>query len=552
MEEVDLISDLSASDLIDDTEDLFLAACIQEGLEFDETDEDEFTIEKSQREESPSTRDVTHGRIRSQGQPFAHTIRNILVDLVAWGGTCELGRDTGAFRTLLGEIESNIDQVLDDYLKAIPQHVQALFQNDHWSFDDLVSLSDAKEVQSRGVYIHLLQREYRGMLRTMAYVGFSQYIERRLEVHDGIIDRAKRGLKLPKILRSSQHYRHAIHTDDTSCYKILAIFDDTLDTRYLVLLESLFMILFGTIKYPGFTNKFNPKQMYHALDDFSETLGIVSPLFGLNLALSVCQSMPHPWSHLDLPCCACQAMTYPSHHLPGKTSRGLFDSNDPSKGYLCKDCRTFRGRYKRLPTQDEIRQRPIYAAHRKDADSHASCEICNADFRAIALRRNDRIRRHYIEDKWCCMDCRNFYRSHHHLPTPEDIKNRKEPAPIKKRASKAPAHIIKCQECDLELKPRQKQFKGGKWCCTPCARFYKNNTRWRTAAELKQLKRYRHLSSIKACQSCLIPWTQLKTFRHLVNDKRCCNDCKLFYKENGRFMNENEIKLRQELYKKKE
>lgn len=43
---------------------------------------------------------------------------------------------------------------------------------EHWSLDDLMSLVDANTIKSRGVYLHLFQREYRGELRAMAYIGY--------------------------------------------------------------------------------------------------------------------------------------------------------------------------------------------------------------------------------------------------------------------------------------------------------------------------------------------------------------------------------------------
>lgn len=251
----------------------------------------------------------------------------------------------------------------------------------------------------------------------MTYVGYSQCVSDRLGAHEAIIAKGKRTGKIPQIFRQSRHYQHAIRVDDTSPYKILAIVDDTLDTRLLILLESLFMILFQTVRYPGYTSHYNPMELYDSLGRLSQTMGITSPLFGLNMALSVFQAMPHPWSHLDLPCVSCGEMTYPSHHLPTKTTRRPFDSKDPSKGYLCEPCRRFKRSHNRLPTREEINEQRRLALHLQEGSSHTSCEICDDIFSEIVIESEGHIRRRHVNGKWCCNPCYKFYDSHKRFPT---------------------------------------------------------------------------------------------------------------------------------------
>ncbi|KUL89660.1 hypothetical protein ZTR_00579 [Talaromyces verruculosus] len=119
-------------DAIDEIEDLFLAACSQEGLYFDDVDEDICEGDESE-----------FGWIRSQGQPFALILHDLLEYLLIWGESCVVGRNDGAFLGLISEVGSNIQQVVNAYLQAIPKAVQTLFENEYWSLDDLMSLRDA-------------------------------------------------------------------------------------------------------------------------------------------------------------------------------------------------------------------------------------------------------------------------------------------------------------------------------------------------------------------------------------------------------------------------
>lgn len=53
------------------------------------------------------------------------------------------------------------------------------------------------------------------------------------------------------------------------------------------MLESLFMIFFQTVRYLGYATRYNPMELYDSLGRLSRTKGLDSPLFGLNMALSV-------------------------------------------------------------------------------------------------------------------------------------------------------------------------------------------------------------------------------------------------------------------------
>lgn len=532
------IDETDAIDDIDEIEDLFLAACSQEGIYVDDPGEDVWVSDES-------SFGNKSGWIRSQGQPFSRILYDLLKDLVLWSETCPVGRNHGAFRALMNEVGTSIQRVVDVYLLAIPMAVQALFESENWSFDDLMSLRDANAIRSRGVYLHVFQREYQGRLREMAYVGYSQCINNRLEGHETIIAKGKLEGRLPKLYCQSRHYQHAVHANDSSSYKTLAIVDDTLDTRLLILLESVFMILFQTVRYPGYTTTYNLMESYDSLGRLSQTLGIVSPLFGLNMTLSVFQAMPHPWSHLDLPCISCQEMTYPSHHLPTKTTRRPFDSKDPSKGYICDPCRRFKRSHNRLPTREEINEQRGQALHLQEGSSHTSCEICDDIFSEIVTESEGYIHRRHIDGKWCCNPCYKYFESHERFPTAEEIKARKN-----RRTAK---EATQCGECGCDLTgARYKRFQDGKWCCDWCGKFFRDKKRFPSAEERALHELNANMRSAKLCQCCHIPFTKLTRRRFVIDKKKCCANCKDFHKLHKRFRNNEEVKLHQNHHRRKQ
>ncbi|RAO69093.1 uncharacterized protein BHQ10_005105 [Talaromyces amestolkiae] len=562
--EADPSADVAESGLIDDIEDLFLVRYTQEGLVFDDVDEprgdgivedemvgDRQSVESFRVLVDPSEAHTTiqvssYGRLNSQGQPFSHTMRSMLESLIAWGPGCDGGPNTGAFLALLSEVESDTDRVLNTYLQAIPRPVQALFEGKHWSVDDLVCLPDARAVSSRGVYMHLFRREYQGELRVMGYVGYSQCIADRIEAHEEIVAEAKSKGRLPEVHRPSRHYQHALHAVDAPCYKTLATFDDSLETKYLILMESLFMILFRTVRFPGYATRWNPRTLYDSLYGLSKSLGIASPLFGLNMALSVYQGMPHPWSHLDLPCVSCQEMTYPSHHLPRgeKTTRRPFDSKDPRRGYLCNSCRSFRNSKRRLPTPEEIEQMRLRAAHLATGAIHDSCQVCGDLFSEIVMESEGYIHRRYMNGKWCCHPCSRFSQDKGRFPTSEELDGRR-------RRREAP-DVTSCEVCNCDLRgARYKRSKDGKWCCDACGTFFRTHGRFKTAEELENQRVQQAMRAVSACQSCHIPFVELRGPRYNIEGRRCCIVCYDFHRKWKRFRNQKEIVQRQRLHAKK-
>lgn len=340
--------------------------------------------------------------------------------------------------------------------------------------------------------------------------------------------------KLPKIYQQSQHYRHASRTDN-----------DDLDTWLLILMESVFMVLLQTVKYPGYTTRFNPKELYDSLERLTQILQIESPLFVLNMSLSVFQAMPHPWSQLDLSCVSCQDMTYPSHHLQKKTSRRPFDSKDPSKGYLCEPCRGFRRQKKRLPTNEEILQACRLSAHLKEEASHQSCEICNDVFSEIVTNSDGSIHRRHVDGKWCCHPCYNFYNSHKRFPTPNEIHERKNRRTAKDATS--------CGECGCDITESQyRRFQDGKWCCDYCGKFFRYHQRFPTREEREEHDINSAMRLVKACQCYHIPFTEIKGRRFVIDKKKCCADCKNFHKIHKRLQNNDEVKNRQKEHRSKQ
>lgn len=135
-------------DAIDEIEDLFLAACSQEGLYFDEVDEDIC-------EGDESTFRNEFGWIRSQGQPFALILHDLLEHLLVWGESCVVGRNMGGLLALISEVGSNVQRVVDAYLQAIPKAVQTLFEMSigRWTILCLLQMPTRSEV-GMSIYIY--------------------------------------------------------------------------------------------------------------------------------------------------------------------------------------------------------------------------------------------------------------------------------------------------------------------------------------------------------------------------------------------------------------
>lgn len=117
-DEIDSLHDPDI-DLIDEIEDLSLAACGQEDQYFDE-DNDAVEI--------PIPEDGLGSVYIQEPRSFSHILHDLLDKLSVWSNTCTVGRDHGAFVALISDVKPNIHQIVDTYLQGKPQAVQALFE----------------------------------------------------------------------------------------------------------------------------------------------------------------------------------------------------------------------------------------------------------------------------------------------------------------------------------------------------------------------------------------------------------------------------------------
>lgn len=107
-----------------------------------------------------NTDELVCGLIGSAHRTFSQQLRGTLEYLVEWCQTNNPESSVfGGFLYLMRQL--NFDWMLDEYMKGVPQSVQALFEEEFWSFNDLLSLPDV-DTSKGGVYLHLFQGQYHG------------------------------------------------------------------------------------------------------------------------------------------------------------------------------------------------------------------------------------------------------------------------------------------------------------------------------------------------------------------------------------------------------
>jgi hypothetical protein len=322
----------------------------------DDVDEDEATAVEVTTETMGA-----YSSSQSSSRIFEDALRQVIVSLSDWARSLDLKSMhvsrrplSFGFWVLLRKV--SVDFLVSLYLPAIPYEVQVLFEKDTWSNSDLLSLSHAEDDLRQGIYCDFASVAL-GTSVCDAYIGSSQSLRFRISAHLKI---AKRSVAdLPRGIRKSFHYRAICQDGVQANFRKLAAFNLPVELGYLSLLEGIFMILFRTYNYPGYTSKWAPKVTYDVVQEISKSLRIpVLPSLwqGMNASWTLYQGFKNTGNKSQSPCGNphCDRMTYPKGSLlpEGETTkqgRSHCDSGDPLGPYVCGFCTEYRSRWKQLP-----------------------------------------------------------------------------------------------------------------------------------------------------------------------------------------------------------
>lgn len=288
----------------------------------------------------------------------------------------------------------SIQMLLDKYLTGIPMAVRALVAKKFkWTLSDFVSLPEDWQNDPRpGIYGDFPTGEIPGagmLIRLMeAYIGStSAGLKKRCKAHSSVS--MKRLEDLTEDLQRSLHYRLICQEAVTPNIRALARFDEGLAKGYLLLLEAIFMIIFGTYQYQGRYHKYATQASFdlvaHIRAGLVERFDLPEVDWrGLNGAWPVRQGFRSAAKSI-VPCCnaACGKMLHPLSKLPEGESkshhlRRAFDSSDPLAGkYLCMTCYMYRRYHGVLPNGRVSTAVQALADARETAGPDPSCSCCS-------------------------------------------------------------------------------------------------------------------------------------------------------------------------------
>ncbi|KAH7128699.1 hypothetical protein B0J11DRAFT_276977 [Dendryphion nanum] len=308
---------------------------------------------------------VPSGTETQVNQEFAQKLRDLLEDMSKWAKAIEyrefmaMPEDdrpvTKSSWRLLRAID--IDFLLDLYLPGIPLEVQELFVKQEWTLADFLALQEIGEHNGEepGLYANFPtgDLEHATSAGCEAYVGSTavQILKRKMQ-HLAISLRHTVE-SLPKGHRRSKHYRTTCRDNVVCNFRKLAGFKRPIAHGYLILLESIFMVLLGTYNHPGYTAKWATQSSYELVRDIRAKLDLPTiPWKGLNAAWPLRQGFASS-TRKSSECCnpACKTMTYPRFMMPDgpKHPRAIANSLDPLGGFLCRRCDSYRERRGVLP-----------------------------------------------------------------------------------------------------------------------------------------------------------------------------------------------------------
>ncbi|KAH3946561.1 hypothetical protein HBH98_078610 [Parastagonospora nodorum] len=326
---------------------------------------------------------------------FRSILRTILVFLVAWaseniGQMQHLPRDQLAMTlgTASLLLRCDIDFVLNLFMSGIPLQVQQLFSKTSWCLGDFLSLPVVAFRDNRnGIYGNFAT----GNISRSNPIGCEVYVGQSVKVWKRMLQHLSIGLKyvvglLPQQYARSLHYLCICRSGVQSNFRQLAAFDNGAEPGYLMLLETVFMILFGTFQKHGYTHRYATQASFDLIEEIRRELGIVRmPWKGMNAAIPILQGFrgpaqkPSPCSNAD-----CHIITVPHNKRksgPLGSPRGvrrLVNTSDPLGGYICCPCGMFLDLHGVLPGPNEIakmeRMRMSVQTRPKDIDP--KCEDC--------------------------------------------------------------------------------------------------------------------------------------------------------------------------------
>lgn len=405
----------------------------------------------------------------------------------------------------------SIQMLLDKYLKGIPMAVRAFVaKKSKWTPSDVASLAEDWQADPRpGIYGDFPTGEIpsTGMLiRLMeAYIGStSAGFMKRCKVH---VDTSMKRLQdLKGDLQRSLHYQLICQEGVTPNIRVLARFDEEIAKGYLLLLEAIFMIIFGTYQYQGKYHRFATKASFDLVAYIRQ--GLVERFDlpevdwrGLNGAWPVRQGFSNRAAKSVVSCCnaACGKTLHPLRNLPegeskARNLRRAFDPLDPLAGkYLCLTCHMYRRYHGVVPDERVLAAVKALADARETAGPDPPCRCCSrreSEFPLIKHRRKDGFalgqRRHLIHPdhpgKLLCWACYMFATTH------DRLRNDEEKAYFSKflalrayERSTDPLAILLCDNCggvhgsvgcDATFKahkPTQSIL------CDPCIRWYRQH-----------------------------------------------------------------------------
>ncbi|RYN48285.1 hypothetical protein AA0114_g7265 [Alternaria tenuissima] len=385
--------------------------------------------------------------------------------------------------------EVSVEYLLGLYLHTIPTEVQELFSKKEWCLEDLLSLPEVKdgEAGDQGLYGNFPT----GNLVVASKIGCEAYVGSTAELLKRISEHLKISLKytdstLPDSHSGSLHYQTTCRADVDCNFRKLAGFKRDIPQGYLIVLESAFMVLFGTYNYPGYYAKWATRSSYKLAKDIRARLDIPAiPWRGLNAALPLRQGFVARGSKLPSECRnpECKLMTYSRSSMPDgpKHPRVLADPKNPlGGGYLCRRCDSYRERRGVLPDNASLVKLStqynleVAKSNLRQAGQPVICNNCRSVERAEGALNSARGygTRHIASNgRVLCTACDAYLRRFGRDRDPALEASRAAREQIKlDRAAGRPVHCVHCNKAEPAglAKPWRITQKAARLICDWC------------------------------------------------------------------------------------
>jgi hypothetical protein len=375
---------------------------------------------------------------------FAVILRKTISQLVEWAKEQDYSvmspKDramTRGFWRLLCRV--SVDFLVELILPAIPLQVQALFEKETWSLEDLLSLPSAGDDNRQGIYGNFVTGQIKNPsdIGCDAYVGSSKCLAQRVSRHLSIAQNHSLD-SLPQNSKRSLHYRQICRDGAQSDFRLLVAFNQPVEEGYLHLVEGIFMVLLGTYRYQGYTHRYATRATYELTDRIRESLDL--PLIswrGMNAAWPLYQGFYNRAARSPSECSNpdCDMMTFPRHLRPDdapKSRRQHSNPEDPLGPYVCGCCGNYRYKHGVLPDREFLDKIAKRLKTRKAAGRDAKCECCErlesqARLRSNTIKKDHSPRTvgHLIHDlfpgKLLCQPCWEFVKDKQRMRTPEEV-----------------------------------------------------------------------------------------------------------------------------------